>query len=141
MTDHVRRAVVVVLTALALLVAPQIAHAAFLGTASQSMTVSTATLTEPGNVGLTNQCSGNFLGRGVTVTVSGSSGNDFTGVEFAYALYRGSSATPVDSETSTSRSATLSVPAQLFAGGSFRVTIQPRLRSWTGPTFTRTITC
>jgi hypothetical protein len=141
MIDHVRRAVVVVLTALALLVAPQVAHAAFVGTAAPAIAVSTATLTEPGNVGLSSQCSGNFLGRGITVTISGSTGNDLTGIGFSYALYRGNGANPVDSETTTSRSATLSVPAQLFAGGSFRVTIQPRLRNWTGPTYTTTVTC
>lgn len=141
MVDHVRRAVTVVLVALALLVAPQVAHAAFSDQEAPGLAVSTASLTEPSNVAATGSCAVGLLSRGITVNVNGFGGNDYAGATFAYTLYRGTGNSIADSETTSSRTVTLSAPNQFLGSGTFRVTIQPRLGSWTGPTFTRTFTC
>ncbi|MCH1868506.1 hypothetical protein [Nocardioides sp. CFH 31398] len=141
MVDHVRRAVVVVLTALAFIVAPQVASATFSDPESPALAVSTASLTEPANVAVTGSCGGGVLSRGITVSVNGFAGNDYAGATFAYTLYRGTGSSVADTETTSSRTVTLTAPNQFLGSGTFRVTIQPRLASWTGPTFTRTFTC
>lgn len=138
MADHVRRAVVVVLTALALLVAPQIAHAAFLGSATQSMTVSTATLAAPTNVAGTRQC---LSPRGFSATINDFDHEGPDGVVYRYSIYRGTATTPFVTLTSTSSSATITTRAQQSGTNTWRLAITAEYQSWTSPEWTRTYAC
>lgn len=141
MADHVRRAVSVVVCALVLLVAPQVAHAAFSGRAAPALSVGTATLTAPADVNGAAQCTSGFLSKGARFTVNGFTDAGLEDTQYTYTLFRGT--TQVDTETTGSRSATLVAPNVFNLGATltFRVVVEPRLSNWTGPTWSRTFTC
>jgi len=137
--DHVRRAVSVVVCALVLLVAPQVAQATFSGQAAPSLSVGTATMQAPTNVDAVEQCRYFLVFRtGVDVTVRGFTDAGPAGATYRYQLVRANDGAVLAQTTSTSRAATLSTGT---ASARYRLTIQATLGGWSSPVYTEDIAC
>lgn len=139
--DHGRRAVTVVLVALALLTVPAVARASFSDRETGGLTASTARLVAPANVTGSWRCIGNFFTEGFEATVSSFVDSGPAGASYRYSLQRGS--TVVKTATSASRSATISsgnLPVDIGTT-QWTLSVQAVLGSWTGPTYTRTVSC
>ncbi|GAB6987636.1 hypothetical protein [Nocardioides pyridinolyticus] len=139
--DHGRRAVTVLLVALALLTVPAVARAGFSDRQTGSLSTSTARLVAPTGVTGTWQCVGGFSSEGFDATVSSFVDNGPAGASYRYSLLRGT--TVVKTATSTSRSATISSGnlSSDRATTQWTLSIQAVLGPWTGPTYTRTVSC
>jgi hypothetical protein len=140
--DHVRRTASVVLVALALVTVPAVASATFTGSSSGGLTASTAQLVAPASVSGTYRCiSGGSAYEGFEATVSGFADSGPAGETYTYAVLRGT--TTVKTATSTARTATVGSGNLPDDGTTTRwtLTIQATLGTWTGPVYTRTVTC
>lgn len=139
--DHGRRAVSVLLVALALLTVPAVARASFSDRETGGLSASTARLVAPTGVTGTWKCSGGYSTEGFEATVSSFVDNGPAGASYRYSLQRGTSV--VSTGTSTSRSATISSGnlASDSATTPWTLSVQAVLGSWTGPTYARTVSC
>jgi hypothetical protein len=139
--DHGRRAGAVVLVVLALLAAPAVAQAKFAASSTGGLTASTAQLVAPTAVTGTYRCVGGFFTEGFEADVAAFTDSGPAGATYRYALARGT--TTVKSLSSTARTAAVDSGNLAWDGTSTRwtLTIQATLGSWTGPVYTRTVTC
>ena len=139
--DHGRRAVTVVLVVLAMLTVPAIARAAFTDRESGGLSTSTARMVAPANVTGTYRCIGNLFTEGFEATVASFVDSGPAGATYRYTLERG--AKVVRTAPSASRSATLASGNLAVDVGrtEWTLTIQAVLGSWTGPVYTRSVTC
>lgn len=139
--DTVRRVVSLTLAVLCLLVVPQLAHAAFTARQAPVLQVGTVQLVSPTAISGTYSCRTSLFGSSAEADVTGLSAEaQPSGVSYDFELLRGT--TRRDDATSTSGRASLSSPFAFFVySGTYRVTVQPRLGSWTAPEVSRTFTC
>jgi hypothetical protein len=139
-TDLSRRAATVLLVVLCLLAVPAIANARFSSPQAASQQVGTAVMATPSAVTGTWTCSRQGQQEQLVVTVDSFTDTGPAGSTYAYSI-------AVDGLTkqtvgTSSRTASLlgTRPRDSLAT-SWTVTIQSKLRSWTGGTFTRTVVC
>lgn len=157
--DRCRRAATVLLVATFLVLVPQLATATFTASQDASQTVGTATLVQPANVTGTFQCwvsgtGGNGTGHGynhgydhddgweaVQVSVTGFADAGPAGATYEYQLGR----TGIDWVWQSSSS---SHSAWLVNGSrddnlatTWTLTVRSTYGAWTGPQYTRQITC
>src|SRR4051794_29027807 len=139
--DHSRRAVAILLVALALVAVPAVASAAFSGNRTSGVAVGTDRLEAPTGVTGTYRCTTALPYESFDVTVAGFTDSGPAGATYRYSLMRGT--TLVRSTTSTSRVASLSSGnvAVDLAATQWTVTVQATLGAWTGPLFTKVVTC
>ena len=142
--DRARRAVTVLLVAAFLLVAPQIAFAGFSTPKASGLAVGAASLVAPSAVQGTQSCTSTFFREGFTITVDGFTDPGPAGQPYShtYTLVRDNE--PVDSITTTAKTATLSYRGVFRFGGrdgSYTLRIDSALRSWTAPAFTYATGC
>ncbi len=139
--DHGRRAVTVLLVVLALVTVPAVARASFSDRETGGLTASTARMVAPAGVSGTYRCVGNFFSEGFEATVASFVDSGPAGATYRYSIQRGSNV--VKTVTSASRSASIS-SGNLFVDGAttqWTLSVQAVLGSWTGPTYTRTVSC
>jgi hypothetical protein len=139
--DHGRRAASVLLVVLALMAVPGLASAKFGSSRTVGLTASTAQLVAPTSVGGSYRCVPGFFTEAFEVDVTGFADSGPAGATYRYVLSRGG--TPVRQASSGSRTVSLDSGRLLWDGTSTRwtLTIQATLGSWTGPVYTRTVTC
>jgi hypothetical protein len=140
--DRVRRLATVVLTTVVLLTATQWAQAGFTGSTTRDLEVGTASMAAPADVVGTFVCKQSLLlTHGVEFHL-----NDFTdagpaGAQYQYHVYRANESQPTISQLSASRTATLDTGLLVGSGATWTLTIHSVLGNWTGPVWTRTVTC
>lgn len=140
--DHGRRAVTVLLVAIVLLTVPAVAEAGFSSRQrTEGLTASTARLVAPTEVTGTYRCGLGFFTESFDVTVASFVDSGPAGATYRYSLQRGDRV--VRTSTSTSRSVSVGSGNLLIDGTStqWTLSVQAVLGSWTGPTYTRTVTC
>jgi hypothetical protein len=139
--DHGRRAASVLLVVACLLVLPAAAFATFTGTRAAGVVVGTDRLERPTAVTGTYRCVSSSFAEGFDVTVSSFTDSGPAGATYKYTLGRGTSV--IKTTTSSTHSASLSSGNVARDGGAtqWTVTVQSMLGSWTGPVYTRTVTC
>ncbi|GAA1148139.1 hypothetical protein [Nocardioides aquiterrae] len=139
--DHGRRAASVVLVVLALVAAPVVAQATFAASSSGGLSAGTAQLVAPTAVTGTYRCAVGFSTESFQASVTGFTDTGPAGATYRYTLARGT--TTAKTLTSTARTATLDSGNVTSDNTTTRwtVTIQATLGLWTGPLYTRTVTC
>lgn len=138
--DHSRRLVVLLLVVLGLLWAPSVASARFTATRSPTLAVATDRMETPAGVTGSYRCAWPFLLEGVDLDVDSFTDAGPAGATYDYTL-TGRRVSVTDS--SPTRSASLSSGSVVNDGTAtqWTLTIRSHLGSWTGPAYTRTITC
>ncbi|GEP39582.1 hypothetical protein NPS01_32450 [Nocardioides psychrotolerans] len=139
-SEIARRAVSLTLGVLCLLMAPQIAHAAFTARQAPIFAVGTAKLVAPTSMTGTFSCSRTTLTESATVSVTGFTDAGPAGSSYVYRL--SATGAPEATATSTTRTASLTGSrARDNAATTWTLTIGATIRSWTGPLLTATFTC
>lgn len=139
--DCGRRAVTVLLVALALLAVPAVARATFADRETAALSASTARMAQPAAVTGAYRCTGNVITEGFEVSVESFADAGPAGASYRYTIHRGSSI--VRTATATGRSITIGSGRQEvdFRRTEWTLTIQSVLGPWTGPVYTREVTC
>jgi hypothetical protein len=139
--DLLRRALSVVLVAVALIVVPAVANATFTGTRNATLTVGTDRMETPTGVSGTWRCVPGFTQEGFSFTTTGFNDASPTGTTYKYSISRG--ANVVRTQTSSSKAVTVTTPNLPVDVGAtqWTITIQTQLGNWTGTPYTKTITC
>jgi hypothetical protein len=140
--DHIRRAVSVVLVAIALVVLPTVANATFKSTKSQGLVVGTDRMETPTGVTGTYRCIPNgTTSEAITFTTTGFTDSGPSGATYKYSIIRAGNV--VKTQTSTSKSVTVNsgnLPVD-YEATPWTISIQTTLGNWTGTAYTKTITC
>ena len=140
MIDHSRRLMVLLLVVVTLLLVPSVATARFTATRTPTLAVSTDRMETPTGVTGSYRCALPFFTEGVDVTVTSFSDAGPKGATYDYTI---TGRRVVETESSPNRSASLTSGgvANDLATTQWTLTIRSRLGSWTGPAYTRTISC
>ena len=138
--DHGRRLAVLLLVVVTLLLVPSVAVATFTAGRTPTLDVGTDRMEAPVAVTGTYRCALPFFTEGIEVSVTSFTDAGPAGATYDYTL---SGRKVVETESSPSRSASLSSGgvANDLAATQWTLTVRSRLGSWTGPAYTRTITC
>lgn len=133
-TDRVRRAVTVLLVAVFLLVAPQIAYAGFSTPKASGLAVGAASLVAPSSVQGSTSCSAFLFWERFDVSISSFTDPGPAGRAYTYTYVLSRNGNEVDRATGTAKRASLTT-GTVGRGGSYTVSIESRLAGWEAPTF------
>jgi hypothetical protein len=140
MTRTVRRLLALVLPTLALLVVPQIAVAAFSGSAAATQAVSTARLQQPTGFTGTWACESYlFQTDRARIAATSTTAANPPGTTYRYELLNGSRV--VASTTTTSPTAPVNLSGTREDSRTWTLRVRPELRSWNTPWTERSFTC
>ncbi|KRF13800.1 hypothetical protein ASG90_13280 [Nocardioides sp. Soil797] len=142
-SDLLRRTVTVTALVACLLTIAGIAEAKFTGTRSANLTVGTAQLAQPAAVSGTYECRTGFFTEGVTFDVSSFTDSGPTGASYRYRIYKNQGTRIEGTATSTTRSASVvsTMSGIDLSSTKWTLTIESTLFNWTGPVWSRTVTC
>lgn len=140
-SDHSRRVLSVLVVAVCLVLLPAVAEARFTSSRSSGLVVRTVTLGTPSAVTGSYTCT-EQSSETVSVTVTGFTDDEVRPPTYRYSLWRNDQPNQVATTTTTATNAKLSATLSRDASGDqWTLTIQPVLGSWTGPAYTRSISC
>lgn len=140
MIDHGRRLAVLLLVVVGLLLVPSVATATFTATRTPTLDIGTDRMETPATVTGSYRCALPFFTEGIDVTVTSFADPGPAGATYDYTL---SGRQVVKSASSSGHSQSLSSGSVSndLAATQWTLTIRSRLGSWTGPAYTRTISC
>ncbi|MCW2845981.1 MAG: hypothetical protein JWN22_3897 [Nocardioides sp.] len=138
--DRCRRAACVVLVVAFLVMVPSMATAKFTSSKAPTLSVSTATMEVATVVHGSFTCSSPSSNEAISLSITSFTDAGPAGATYTYTLLRGS--VVKSTGTSTTHAKTLT-GSQADDGGSttWSMTIRAGLASWTGPVYTKTVTC
>jgi hypothetical protein len=138
--DRCRRAACVVLVAVFLVLVPSMATASFTDSQEPALSVSTDTMELPGTVRGSFTCSGSFYTEAISFSITSFTDAGPAGATYTYQLLRGT--TLKANGTSTTHAKTLSgSQSNDNSATTWTMTIRSGLAGWTGPLYTKTVTC
>ena len=137
--DSCRRAGSIVMVVASLLLVPGAAVARFTDRQAPALSVSTDSMERPTAVTGSYTCGGQGSTESVRIDITGFTDAGPSGASYTYSLTPGNPA-PVVTTTSRAQSLTASIPDDK-AANVWTVSIQSVLGNWTGPAYSRQVTC
>ncbi|MCW2792318.1 MAG: hypothetical protein JWO76_1416 [Nocardioides sp.] len=139
--DRCRRAACVVLVAVFLVLVPSMATASFTSTSKEStLTVSTDTMELPTTVKGSFTCTSPGTSEAISFSITSFTDAGPTGSTYTYTLLRGTTVKSTGTSTTSAKTLTGSQPDDR-ASTTWTMTIRAGLAGWTGPVYTKTVTC
>jgi hypothetical protein len=138
--DRCRRAACVVLVVAFLVMVPSMATAKFTATQAPTLSVSTDTMQLPSSVHGSFTCSSPYGNEAISLSISSFTDAGPAGSTYTYSLLRGSVTKSTGTSTTHAKTLTGSQPDD-GSSTTWSITIRAGLAHWTGPVFTKTVTC